>query len=501
MVDAKLEGKESEITQNVLAAEVFDRRGAFDPGSDPIVRIQAGRVRRALEHYYLTHRDPGLVRIVLPKGTYVPVFLKGESPPPFDQTGSLTGDGPTDSGVPVIVVCPFANLTGNANFDYVVRGLPMHIAVEADRTRDARILVSPVDLIESAGSKNRERYMGLSSSFCLRGALRTDKADFVLDVQLVRCATNRQIWANEFQHSQPKTDVATFLAGAARRVALMVLNEGGILYRNQIRQLPSVPNSHSSTHEAVLWYLAWQVAPDPEIFTTVVANLQEAVQRDPRSGIAKSFLARCYADLWALDFEGVSIRIEDALDLALAGLDCNPDDCRANGIVAYVYLVMDDIETALQYAETALSRARGSFLFMDGISYLLTLCGDWERGPALLQKVLKGNPFHAAYVHGALWVEAMRCEDYPAARRAAMAAGASSNFWGPLMRCVALAHLGDMAAATAQSKELLLFKPKFAERGDWLIRRYVKDDATVASVKKGLALAGLNVHAPPPDNL
>jgi tetratricopeptide (TPR) repeat protein len=49
---------------------------SFDPQSDPIVRIEAGRVRRALERYYLTagSSDPVVIRI--PKGSYVPSFSR-----------------------------------------------------------------------------------------------------------------------------------------------------------------------------------------------------------------------------------------------------------------------------------------------------------------------------------------------------------------------------------------------------------------------------------------
>ena len=46
----------------------------FDPQVDPIVRVEAGRLRRALEHYYLTAGKNDPVRIEIPKGGYVPTF-------------------------------------------------------------------------------------------------------------------------------------------------------------------------------------------------------------------------------------------------------------------------------------------------------------------------------------------------------------------------------------------------------------------------------------------
>ena len=54
--------------------EVFGRNPSFDAQSDPVVRIEAGRVRRALEHYYLTAGAGDPITIIMPKGGYVPTF-------------------------------------------------------------------------------------------------------------------------------------------------------------------------------------------------------------------------------------------------------------------------------------------------------------------------------------------------------------------------------------------------------------------------------------------
>ena len=54
--------------------EVFGRDESFDPQNDPVVRIEAGRLRRALEHYYLLSGKDDPVFIEIPKGGYVPTF-------------------------------------------------------------------------------------------------------------------------------------------------------------------------------------------------------------------------------------------------------------------------------------------------------------------------------------------------------------------------------------------------------------------------------------------
>ena len=50
--------------------------------TDPVVRIEAGRLRRCLEHYYLTEGVADRVRITIPKGGYVPQFIVTEEAAP-----------------------------------------------------------------------------------------------------------------------------------------------------------------------------------------------------------------------------------------------------------------------------------------------------------------------------------------------------------------------------------------------------------------------------------
>jgi hypothetical protein len=72
VVDAALAGQADRIKGYTIGVEAFGRGEDFDPQSDPIVRVEAGRLRRALDNYYAGAKDP--VVIALPVGTYVPTF-------------------------------------------------------------------------------------------------------------------------------------------------------------------------------------------------------------------------------------------------------------------------------------------------------------------------------------------------------------------------------------------------------------------------------------------
>jgi Tol biopolymer transport system component len=76
VVERKLEGHAGEIKEFVIAVEVLGRNSSFESKSDPIVRVEAGRLRERLSSYYEAEGGADPVLISLPKGRYVPEFTE-----------------------------------------------------------------------------------------------------------------------------------------------------------------------------------------------------------------------------------------------------------------------------------------------------------------------------------------------------------------------------------------------------------------------------------------
>lgn len=91
VVEQRLAGAQSEISETAIAVQALERDDGFDPRLDPVVRVVAGRLRRALEMYALTDGVGDAVRIVLPKGSYVPWFEVDEG-----RAGEADGPAPGD---------------------------------------------------------------------------------------------------------------------------------------------------------------------------------------------------------------------------------------------------------------------------------------------------------------------------------------------------------------------------------------------------------------------
>jgi hypothetical protein len=75
VVEKELSGQPEEITATLVATRVFGRAEGFNPSKDPIVRIEAAKLRRDLETYYLKAGRNNPLRISMPKGAYRPCFI------------------------------------------------------------------------------------------------------------------------------------------------------------------------------------------------------------------------------------------------------------------------------------------------------------------------------------------------------------------------------------------------------------------------------------------
>jgi TolB-like protein/Flp pilus assembly protein TadD len=74
VVDKTLGGEQDGIKEYSIALAVCGRQASFDAKLDPIVRVDATRLRARLEAYYRFEGQGDTVRIQLPKGAYVPTF-------------------------------------------------------------------------------------------------------------------------------------------------------------------------------------------------------------------------------------------------------------------------------------------------------------------------------------------------------------------------------------------------------------------------------------------
>jgi hypothetical protein len=94
VVQHKLEGHSEVLKERTIGVEIFERPHDYATGEDPVVRVQAGEVRRRLDQYYQATPTRSLIQIELPIGSYSPLFQ--EHPTVGASQGSLPSDSSLD---------------------------------------------------------------------------------------------------------------------------------------------------------------------------------------------------------------------------------------------------------------------------------------------------------------------------------------------------------------------------------------------------------------------
>ena len=76
VAEQTLLGNGDKLNEYLIGVEVYGRNSGFNPQEDPIVRVQAHEIRRALRKYYEENGSECVLRIDLPSGHYVPTFSR-----------------------------------------------------------------------------------------------------------------------------------------------------------------------------------------------------------------------------------------------------------------------------------------------------------------------------------------------------------------------------------------------------------------------------------------
>jgi hypothetical protein len=170
IVSETLGGRAERIKAYSIAVDVFGRGEDFDPTVDPIVRIEATRIRAALASYYAGSGAGDSIRIDMPPGNYVPTFAWGPA--------AFTGVGDVD---------PPERPTGRSSTPGVVRLLVTHCSDPRDRCASARgelLIGALVERLSTAGFDvalitRAERH---ASEKVIKRLFETSRSAYALDV-------------------------------------------------------------------------------------------------------------------------------------------------------------------------------------------------------------------------------------------------------------------------------------------------------------------------------
>lgn len=184
-VDQALAGPHGVSKETLIGIEIFGRPPDYDPGADPVVRVEARRLRDKLAHYYITEGRTDPIRIQMPKGGYFPVF---EAQP----TGELTG-------ARSMAVLPFADRSPNHTLEALADGLTARLIARLAACDGLRV-VSSTSVFQFKNRSEDARRIGeeLNATLLLEGSVRRAGKWFRCDTQLISVTDGLHLWAGSF---------------------------------------------------------------------------------------------------------------------------------------------------------------------------------------------------------------------------------------------------------------------------------------------------------------
>lgn len=484
VVSETLAGRADQIKGYAIATKVLNRPKDFEPALDPIVSIQANKLRRALERYYLVEGIGDSIKIDIPKGAYVPTFTELNITSDQKTEVESSADPDLDTGWPRLLISTISNITSNPDLNYICAGISADLAIEISKFEHI--------LVFHQRDCDPSEISPPPSRFVLKGDIDKESETVKLDIRLIDYATGTQIWSDTCHSAKGITELHHFKNKVVPVIAAQVAGEFGAIPKILIQETKHKQPSELNTYEAILRFWEYNQCPSPETFIKAFEALTHANVMEPDCHYVLGSLSGMYNNIFALGIPGFADPLEKAIYYAEKAAAINPNGQRTLTILAYARMISGELQAAVYEAKRALEINPNSLVVLDGIGWLLTLSGEWDLGPRLAEKAIRLNPCHRPIAHDALWVNYIRQEKYDRAYKEACArARHATLFWDPLIRASTAGILGKDKEAGEFAKKLLSLRPDFPREGRKLISNFIKFDDIAERITEGLIRSGI----------
>lgn len=189
-VEETLEGRASGLKEYSLGVAVFDRPTGFDPRTEPIVRVEARRLRSKLEIYYRNEGAADDLIVELPKGGYALRFRRRNA---LAEAGKLESIR--------LAVLPFTNLSGagSEEEEYFTEGLSEELIHILTKLPGIEVIAwgSSTKLRAAEDLERASRHLHLTHY--LRGSVRRTFGQLKIMAQLLDARDGRYLWSEVFE--------------------------------------------------------------------------------------------------------------------------------------------------------------------------------------------------------------------------------------------------------------------------------------------------------------
>ncbi|MGX5735853.1 adenylate cyclase [Bosea thiooxidans] len=517
VVEQTLSGHADRIKAYSVAVEVFGRDANFDIQNDPVVRIEAGRLRRALERYYLLAGSLDRVLIEIPKGGYVPHFrwrLDHQASPqlrsplaaprkarparilaswlkrpwlagsaaalaiaaaaafiylPAPSIPAAATNEPTQPEGPSLVVRPFVNLTRTPDGDIYAAGLSEEILAQLARFKEITVFGRETSNALSPGASAPEIRRQFGSRYILEGSIRTFDGKLRVASRVLDGETSAIIWSDAYDADLRTSSIVDIETSIASKVVTAVAQPYGILFRTPPVSSLARPLPSFEAYQCSVRFYRYRSVLSNEEHEPTRDCLERIIARYPDHSTSWAMLSYLYLDEDRFELNrrpGSPAPVERARDAAQRAVRLDPQNVRALQALMTVLFFSKEPAEALRVGGQALTLNPNDAELLAEFGSRVAQAGDWKRGAALIEEALTRNPGHSDYYVGLLALAAyMQGDDERAVeliRRANLQRFSIYQFVAALI----FTRSGMEAEAAQSRREFLKLRPNFFDDFD-----------------------------------
>ncbi len=494
VVEQTLNSQSGAIKQYTVAVEALGYGADFDPQTNPIVRINARKLRRALDRYYSKQGIEDPVRIDIPKGSYVPIFRKNqqtsvvtdssEFPPPASDHASHRLSEPS------IAVVMFENLNGKDEKSFFAKGLTSEILISLTRFSGLTVL-GPLDQTECKTNGFDKICSEYKVMFVLQGMVRNHGSKVRITTELIDTSTGANVWGRTFEYDLEKTPLFEIEDQVSSQVAGVVADGMGIIFRKIKTDTYHEYIRVSESTEAVLLYNNMWATLAPQDFTNALLAVDKALDKQPEDALLLALKSNIYYGdvIFELNLFPESLSEMEALAYKAFSLDPDLQIARYNLVVQHGF--HGRVKPCIREAQKVVAMNPNHARILAGSAVQTASVEDYDLGLDLIERAKGLNPHYPGWYHFVDYLVHFGNERYEEAWAKVQNIHIEGLFWHPLLRAAPLGKLGRVEEAEIYIDELVQMKPEFLERPREYLKLLFVTEKHVEMIWDGLYKAGM----------
>ena len=525
VTDAELRGESDRIKGYTIGVEALGRSADFDPQLDPIVRVEATRLRRTIERYYagLGASDP--VVITLSPGSYVPSFrlrtkdishVVSEAVQsgarrnvrvaglaglaifvliaaiffyPREADRISIGALQPGNGMPVILLQPLG-ISGTPKPDAVPNTALVEKLRDAISRFDTLTPVLPNEIAEAerGGAKRAIR-------FRLTGIIEyRDDGSTHLRFQLFDVADNRLVWSRLFERFAAAGSRAAAEDAIVTELVTILAQPFGVIRAHERNRYLST-GLGDPRYNCIVESSESLRSFDSVQHTKAKTCLEKLTQADPSFASGFAYLAALYLREYQFDI-GVQAGDRAALDRALVlvrqAIEKQPESSRAYQILSAVLFGRQDYAASLAAAERAVALNRYDMTVLSDYGGRLVMTGEIDKGLEALQRAASYGTLRPSWYNFYLFLGHYLKGDQAAASHYASQITPERYPLGHVAHALAAHTAGNKEQARDALLKLVALRGAWRDDTVGELRKLIGSEAIVQRLANDLATAGLN---------